>query len=170
MHIQCTKKMLDFLKPNITNKDTDDDIYAWHANYIVRSGKKLFLFVNDLTKFSIVLYPVKKGDLKDISTWFETFLTEAFFEAGFTDEEVHKYFRHAPNAFTFYKTKNRFQVARLNKSMEMADAYCGKQGILDQVLHQVYASGFVNDCYVTENNGKIYYTPIKKMKAYLELL
>ena len=35
MHIQSTKKVLDFFGIEPINKNTDNDIYAWHANYEV---------------------------------------------------------------------------------------------------------------------------------------
>jgi hypothetical protein len=40
MHIQSTKKVLDFFVIEPDNKNTDNDIYAWHANYEVVNRKK----------------------------------------------------------------------------------------------------------------------------------
>jgi hypothetical protein len=34
MHIQCTKALLDYLKPQITENNTDSDMYAWHAHIV----------------------------------------------------------------------------------------------------------------------------------------
>lgn len=65
MHIQCTKKLLDFLKPEIIEKNTDNDFLAWHANYVNINRKKFLVLMNDLTRFCIVLYGVKKSDFKD---------------------------------------------------------------------------------------------------------
>ena len=65
MHIQCTKKLLDFLKPEIMEKNTDNDFLAWHANYVNINRKKFLVLMNDLTRFCIVLYGAKKSDFKD---------------------------------------------------------------------------------------------------------
>jgi hypothetical protein len=65
MHIQCTKKLLDFLKPAVIEKNTNNDLHAWHANYVNINRKKFFFLINDLTRFCIILYGVKKSDFKD---------------------------------------------------------------------------------------------------------
>ncbi len=43
MHIQSTKKVLDFFEMEAQSKNTDNDIFAWHANYEV-VNRKNFLF------------------------------------------------------------------------------------------------------------------------------
>ncbi|MFH1693168.1 MAG: hypothetical protein ABH890_02675 [Bacillota bacterium] len=47
MHIQCTKKLLDLLKSEIIEKNTDNDIFAWHANYVNINRKKFLVLMND---------------------------------------------------------------------------------------------------------------------------
>jgi hypothetical protein len=33
MHIQATKKVLDFFDSEVTEKNTDGDLFAWHAYF-----------------------------------------------------------------------------------------------------------------------------------------
>lgn len=54
MHIQCTKKLLDFIKPKITEVNIDDDLFAWHANYVIINRRKFLVLMNDLTRFCVV--------------------------------------------------------------------------------------------------------------------
>ena len=51
MHIQCTKALLDYLKPQITERNTDSDMYAWHAHIVKRSRKNCFVLMHDLSRF-----------------------------------------------------------------------------------------------------------------------
>lgn len=47
MHILFTKKYLDFLKLEITEANTDNDLFAWHANYVNIHRRKYIVFMND---------------------------------------------------------------------------------------------------------------------------
>lgn len=148
MHIQCTKKLLDFLKPTITNKNTDSDLYAWHANYIVNDRKKLLVIMNDLTRFSLIFYDIKKSDFKNINVWFVTALYNAMSLAGFSGEDIIKYFDGAPDTITYNKTKDRTLVARLNKAVEIADIMCQNEGVYVDVLEQNHIAQSCNEILV----------------------
>jgi len=62
MHIQSTKKVLDFFVIKPDNKHTDNDIYAWHANYEVVNRKKLLILMHDISRFCVLIYGIKKSD------------------------------------------------------------------------------------------------------------
>jgi hypothetical protein len=170
MHIQCTKKLLDFLKPTTTNKNTDSDLYAWHANYIVNDRKKLLVIMNDLTRFSLVFYGIKKSDFKNINVWFVTALYNAMSLAGFSGEDIIKYFDGAPDIITYNKTKNRTLVARLNKAVEIADIMCQNEGVYIDVLEQNHIAQSCNEILVCQDNYKICYVPKEQLKAYIDML
>jgi len=170
MHVQCTKKLLDFLKPTITNKNTDSDLYAWHANYLINDRKKLLVIMNDLTRFSLVFYGIKKSDFKNINVWFVTALYNAMSLAGFSGNEIIKYFDGAPDTITYDRTKSRTLVARLNKAVEIADIMCQNDGVYIDVLEQDHIAKSCNEILVCENNYKTCYVPKEKFKAYIDML
>lgn len=170
MHIQCTKKLLDFLKPKITDKNTDDDLYAWHAHYITNNRKKLLVMMNDLSRFTVVFYGIKKADFKHIDVWFENALRVVMYNSGINDDEIDKYFSNISPTYTYNKTKNRTLVSRLNKAVETADSYCHSQGIDPDSILQDHVSLFVSGLLVGFKNQRDYFIPSEKFKEYIDML
>lgn len=169
MHIQCTKAMLDYIKPNISEQDTDNDIYAWHAHLVKRSRKNLLVCMHDLSRFTLVFYGVKKSDLKELYQMISVAMANSMFDTGFTPEEINAYLDKQPEALTFGKTKNRTLVARLNKAVESVDVVMSTDGYYDDHIEQVHASIFCNQYLVCEDNYKKCYEPKDKLREYLEL-
>jgi len=156
MHIQCTKAMLDYIKPNITEQNTDNDMYAWHAHLVKRSRRNCLVLMHDLSRFTLVFYGVKKSDFKE------------FFE-NITPKEISAYLNGQPEALTFNKTKNRILVARLNKAVETTDHILSTEGYYEDVIEQLHASVFCNQLLVCEDNYKVCYYPEEKLREYLNL-
>ena len=171
MHLHCTKKVLDFLKPDIEEVDTDNDLYVWHVNYSIIDRKKLLVFMNDLTRFTVVLYGVRKSDFKDIPLMLNMGIHNAMQKLGFTFEEIQKYFDNEKPVVTFSKTKNRKLVARLNKSVEAAEWGCYDIGINFDVYQQDHLSDYVNGYIIYEDEiTKKIYTPKSKLREYIDML
>lgn len=169
MHIQCTKAMLDYIKPNLTERNTDNDMYAWHAHWVKRSRKNLLVLMHDLSRFTLVFYGVKKNDLKDLYQMIGIAVVNSMYGAGFTHEHMRNYIENQPEALTFDKTKNRTLVARLNKAVETTDHFLSIEGYYDDNIEQVHASIFCNEFLVCEDNYKVCYYPKDKFREYLDL-
>ncbi|HAQ56517.1 MAG TPA: hypothetical protein DCR44_03850 [Acholeplasmatales bacterium] len=168
MHIQCTKKMLDFLKPEIIVKNTDDDFFAWHADYFNVFRKKLFCLMNDLTRYCVVLYGLKKSDFKNP--------TELFARAVFITMAVQGYDLPLATAYTnqihdvtFGKTKDRKLVARLNRAM-FDLSWCCDGEFLAEYPEQPQLALRLNESPVGQDNWKISFFPFQKMLEYLKML
>jgi hypothetical protein len=169
MHIQCTKAMLDYIKPTLVEHNTDNDMYAWHAHLVKRSRKKLLVLMHDLSRFTLVFYGVKKSDLKELDHMISVAMANSMLEVGFTTEEIHAYIDRQPDALTFGSTKNRTLVARLNKAVETSDHILGTEGYYEDSIEQTHASLFCNQLLVCENNYKVCYYPAGKLREYLDL-
>lgn len=169
MHIQCTKAMLDYIKPNLTEHDTDNDIYAWHAHLVKRSKKNLLVLMHDLSRFTLVFYGVKKSDLKELYPMVSVAMANSMIESKFTPKEIRAYLDHQPENLTFGPTKNRTLVARLNKAVETTDHILSTEGYYEDVIEQTHASLFCNQLLVCEDNYKVCYYPEEKFKEYLDL-
>lgn len=168
MHIQCTKKMLDFLKPEITLKNTDDDFYAWHANYIVIERKKLMIFMNDLTRYCVVLYGLKKSDFKDPVILFRSSILLTMATQKYPPELIEEYISKI-HEVTYGKTKDRKLVARLNRAAQDSWWYC-QDGLYFGNLLQPHISNLLNESPVGQDHWKIVYYPVDKMYEYLQTL
>lgn len=170
MHLQCTKAMLAYANPEINEKNTDHDLYAWHAHIVKRSRKNLLILMHDLSRFTLVFYGFKKSHLKELYPIITIALMNSLKGVGFTLEQFRNYFDLQPNDLTFGHSKNRTLVARLNKAVETADIFLSQEGYYDDNIEQTHASIFCNEFLVCENNYKVCYEPKDKFKAYLELM
>ena len=169
MHIQCTKAMLDYIKPNLTEHDTDNDMYAWHAHLVKRSRKNLLVLMHDLTRFTLVFYGVKKSHLKELYPMVSIAMANSMLESGLKPKEISTYLDKQPETLTFNKTKNRILVARLNKAVETTDHILSTEGYYEDVIEQLHASVFCNQLLVCEDNYKVCYYPEEKLREYLDL-
>lgn len=169
MHIQCTKAMLDYIKPALTEHNTDNDMFAWHAHLIKRSGKNLLVLMHDLSRFTVVFYGFKKSHINELYPMISVAMANSMLDAGFTSKEISAYLDAQPETLTFNKTKNRTLVARLNKAVEMADIVLGEDGYNPDTIEQAHASLFCNELLVCEDNYKVCYYPKDKLREYLEL-
>ena len=169
MHIQCTKAMLDYIKPNLTELNTDNDMYAWHAHLVKRSRRNLLVLMHDLSRFTLVFYGVKKSDLKELNQMVSVAMANNMIDVGFTPKEISAYLNHQPETMSFGKTKSRTLVARLNKAVEMTDHVLSTEGYYEDVIEQRHASLFNNQLLVCEDNYKVCYDPKDKLKEYLDL-
>ncbi|MFC6040774.1 DUF6933 domain-containing protein [Paenisporosarcina macmurdoensis] len=66
--IQCTKKLGDYLKKNLTSKpnETQDLFYSWHAHLFLIKRKKYVMVMNSQTRYVFVLGPVVAKDIKNV--------------------------------------------------------------------------------------------------------
>lgn len=170
MHIQCSKAMLDYIKPELTEHNTDNDMYAWHAHFLKRSGKNLLVLMHDLSRFTVVFYGVKKSHIKELYPMISVGVMNAMMDAGIPLEAMGAYMERQPQALSFNKTKNRTLVARLNKAVEMVDHILGTDGYHADSIEQRHASLFCNQLMVCEDNYKVCYYPEEKFREYLDLL
>ncbi|MFA5037594.1 MAG: hypothetical protein WC479_10525 [Candidatus Izemoplasmatales bacterium] len=169
MHIQCTKAMLDYIKSNLTEQNTDNDMYAWHAHLVKRSRKNLLVLMHDLSRFTLVFYGVKKNDLSELYQMISVAMANSMIDVGFTPKEISAYLDRQPEAMTFGKTKSRTLVARLNKAVEMTDHVLSTDGYYEDAIEQRHACLFNNQLLVCEDNYKVCYYPKDKFREYLEL-
>ena len=169
MHIQCTKAMLDYIKPELTETNTDNHIYAWHAHLIKRSGKNLLVLMQNLSRFTVVFYGVKKSHIKELYPMISVAVMNSMKDAGIPLDTIGAYVDRRPESLSFSKTKNRTLVARLNKAVEMADHILGSKGYHADSIEQRHASLFCNELLVCEDNYKVCYYPKEKLREYLEL-
>jgi hypothetical protein len=169
MHIQCTKAMLDYIKPNLTERNTDNDMYAWHAHLVKRSGRNLLVLMHDLSRFTLIFYGVKKSHLKELYQIISIAMMNSMIGVGFTPEQVKAYIDSQPDELTFDHIKNRTLVARLDKAVETTDHILSTKGYYDDNIEQVHASIFCNQLMVCEDNNKVCYDPKDKLKEYLDL-
>jgi len=168
MHLQCTMKLLNFLKPEITEKNTDDDFFAWHGHYLAMDRKKFLILMNDLTRFCVVLYGVQKKHFQNPVDLFKRAIFIAMDSQGYQRPLIQRYIDEI-NEVTYGKSKNRQLISRLNRAVFSAWVYA-EDGLYFDVLEQPQISVRMNREPVGQDQWKIVSFPDQKMDEYLHLL
>ncbi|MBI9099425.1 MAG: hypothetical protein JEY91_13155 [Spirochaetaceae bacterium] len=148
IYLQITKKTADEMGIKKLDKI---DIYQsainmWHASLKYINRKKCILFMNDLTRYSIFLYGVKKKDLKFIDNIFLDSLIDTMRSDNIPHESIMKLVDNI-ESFNIIKTNNRSITGSINDHYRCLPAYLdltyvdrmAKEGILNlrKINHQL---------------------------------
>lgn len=121
MIIQCTKALLEKLPINqedIVSAEGHDtfpkNLYAWHANIITVNRKKAVVLMNNLTKYTVVLYRPKAKDFTKFEENVRKAIKIAFQEEGIKENIIEVYLKNSSD-FQYSKTAGRSIVANLNE-------------------------------------------------------
>lgn len=108
MIIECTKKLADAMKINVSPYDATnaDSFYEWHANLFIFDRRKGVLLMNNKTRYCIVLYGVKMEHFKRFDKVVLDAIRETFLAEGFSESIVSKYIDNC-GSIGFTKTHDR---------------------------------------------------------------
>lgn len=172
MHIYSTKNVLNFLSPIKEVKDISNEInslFVWHANHIDLGLYKLFVLMNDLTKFTVLIYGLDVTHLKDIDEYIRRSIAEVMIANKIEKEYVYRYIADIEN-INIGKSKDRTSIATLNGHMGNVYAYLNTEFEENEML-QLKCSVFVNN-YITKDmhDKKEFIIPSEQMQKYLKFL
>ena len=166
MYLHCTKTLLDKLKPNnilLTPIDQCDDmvggLYSWHANFITINRRKAIVFMNNLTRYSVVLYRPKAKDLKRLDSLFKEGIRTAFRNEGFSEDIIEVYLNNCKD-IQYTKTASRQMTTYLNKACEAVNCY--SEHLLEDSVIQNKISLFTGKYLMNYGNEK-YEHPVEMM-------
>ena len=129
MYIQCTKALLEKLKieksellPTKSCEDGAAGFYSWHAHFITINRRKVVVCMNNLTRYTIVLYRPKAKDMMELESRIKEGIRTAFGEEGISEVVINEYIEKC-GAVEYSKTAGRSMVANLNKICETVQWY-----------------------------------------------
>jgi len=95
MLISCTKKLADALKIKVFEvvPIRRNPLYEWHANLFVFNRRKGVVIMNNLTRYSVVLYGLKSEHFKKFDELALSAIGQTFRAEGFSDEVVSNFVR-----------------------------------------------------------------------------
>lgn len=165
MQICCTKKLLDHLKvvPEVVAEE--DSLFSWHANLLIINRRKVVVLVNDVSRYTIILYGMKAKEFKNFEAIAMEGIRKAFQADGIKDEVIDQYLEYKEEVI-YTKTINRTSVARMNKSCDNVYFYLDSLNI--NVIAQPEISKQANQFVVGDSKGN-YIQPSKKMHEGLAL-
>ena len=114
MLLSCTKKLADALKIKVFEvvPIRRNPLFEWHANLFVFNRRKGVIVMNNLTRYSVVLYGLKAEHFKKFNELVLSAIEQTFQAEGFSDEVIEKYLR-TECELTFAKSSDRSVLGQL---------------------------------------------------------
>ena len=161
MVMHLTKKLSDKLKMSPAVATSVNEFTSWRANYIQGSGYRLVVFMNDASRFTIVVNNVTVAKLKKLHEIFNQALVDTLHSLNIDLDVIGCYLEELGDKVIYAKNADRKKTAQLNKCTE--DVLWA----LDETLNSIELSMFANNllCNMSDNDGPI----VPKVKM-IELL
>lgn len=174
MLIQCTKALLHQIglqeKDLISSEGYEqfpNRFMAWHAHVVHLYKRKAIILMNNETRYSVVIYRLRKKDLANIKELIREAIATALRMEGVRQEVIEAYFTKAGDIY-FSKTSSKSMVAKMNNAVrevefmrEFVDTETTIQRYISIVTGRlIQGSG---------TNGEAFY-PIEKMLHCLSIV
>lgn len=117
MILYLTKKLSDKLKIFPVAETASDDFFTWQANYVQEHGQRFLVFMNDATRFTVVINEAKAAKLKKTSEIFIQTLRNILLALCVNPEVIDLYIADLGD-IVFSKNNDRKKIAWLNKSVD----------------------------------------------------
>ena len=114
MIVSCTKKLADALKIKVFEVVPlrRNPLFEWHANLFVYQRRKGVIVMNNLTRYSVVLYGLKAEHFKKFNELVLSAIEQAFQAEGFSDEVISNYMRTSSQV-VYAKSSDRSILGQL---------------------------------------------------------
>ena len=117
MVLHLTKNLAEKLNLSPAAETVTDDFLSWRAHYVQEHGQRFVVFMNDASRFTVVLNQVKAAMLKKLPELFIEGLRNTLLATGVNPETADKYIEEL-GAITYSKNADRKKTAQLNKNIE----------------------------------------------------
>lgn len=124
MTIRITNKMKEKFKIALT-EDNEKDVErfdSWHANIFTFQRKTGIIIMNDLTRYSVILFGIQKSDMNQLSLLIKEQLVKNMTADGFDDLSIQKVVRSFKN-IRFAKTNDRSVLGQIKDSLYSLSIY-----------------------------------------------
>ncbi len=118
MIIHLTKKLADKLKLDPAVEAPADALLSWRANYIQEYGRRFVVFMNDASRFTVVVNDAKASKFKELPKLFIENLRKTLAAAGINSEVIDAYIADLGEV-KYAKNSDRKKTAQLNKNVEL---------------------------------------------------
>jgi hypothetical protein len=125
--ISCTKKLfeLSHFPERPVPEVGYNPLYSWHAHIFRTDRKNCILMMNDLSRYQLVWYGVKKEHYVNFDSLFPE-LIQTNFRAENIDESLIDRYMTGLGQLIFTKTHNRSVLASINDHIYFIDRLCDK--------------------------------------------
>lgn len=168
MQIALTKKLADGLKLKLQPAMEEiDPLFKWTANWIAtwdnRRAEDMLVLVNNANRFAVIVYQVKRTDLKNIEAIIQNAITNTFATMNIHPDVIEAYMKQA-GKIQFIKNSDRKATAWVNKtgqegSFHVSHEYNGIDNMYDDTIGAIISNIPVN----YSKNFKDSYFPNEEM-------
>ena len=137
MVIHLTKKLAEKLKQSPIAEPIQDELFSWRANYIQEHGYRFVVFMNDLSRFTVVINNAKSAKLKKLQEEFIQMLREVLLSLCVNPEVIDRYIEEL-GEITYSRNSDRKRTVQLNKNTEMVWA------VMRSYVDDIELSSFAN--------------------------
>lgn len=114
LHLQCTKKVLKIVgEAKGGPVPLQSTLLSWHVNEFRVDRRKLLLFTNDLTYYSVFWYPAIKPHFLNMKNVLASELMDSLMAVGFPIDQAEKHFTGFDHAI-FTPTSSRQVLGVMN--------------------------------------------------------
>ena len=168
MLVKCTKKLLDTLDVKVAKDHQESPLFSWHANVVTVNHRKTVILLNDLNRYVIVLYGLKKKDLSNIDKLIFRAMIEIFEDECINEDIIDAYFQQA-GEISFSTTDDRSSTSRLNRIADWVHQF--HDLLIDDRIIQSPLSMRISRMLVSAGKGsQEYLVPVQQFHKNLEAL
>ena len=115
IQVGITKKMKDKygLDYEVIPELSEASLFTWHANIFKFNRKTGIIFINNLTRYSVLVFDVKKSDMKNLLEVFKWQLKRMINSHYYKLEVIENYLDQI-NGMKFTKTSSRSILGHIN--------------------------------------------------------
>jgi len=162
MLIHCTKRACERLKITlpVVAETEYNPLYSWRLNVIEDGRKRLVVFMNDASRYCVVLDNIKAKDWAKLPKIFTERLREIMLAQQINPDVIDRYLSEA-GAVGYFRNSDKNMTARINKACEAAKlGYYNHDG-------DIAISLFANYYLVGSKDEKGYFEPSERFHALL---
>jgi len=161
MVIHLTQKLAEKLNVSPAKATTVNEFTSWRATYVQAHGSRFVVFMNDASRFTIVINDAKAAKLKKLPELFSQVLIDTLHSLNINTDVIECYLEELGSKVVYAKNTDRKKTAQLNRHTESVLWALENSG--NDVELSLYANNVIYN--VTGKDEPV--VPIKKMKELL---
>jgi hypothetical protein len=150
--LQCTRKLHEELKTGLKDIPSSgcDSFFMWHIHLFFLNHRKCVLAMNNKTRYTIVLYGLRKEHFSNFSSLLVDAIRDSFLAEKFSEGVIQRYIDKTGDVI-FAKTHDRSVLGQINDMIWMTEC----------IISDYLPIKAVNIIELNKQNNR---TPMVKMK------
>lgn len=122
LFIECTQKLASELKIKIDSAPPQaDPLFEWHAHLFMAGNRKSVILMNNRTRYTIVLYGLRKEHFKNFGVIFREAVFKNFMVEEIDGPIIEKYLNNCDDII-YCKTYDRSILSQINDILYLTEA------------------------------------------------